>query len=130
MRIAVFCAKQTVPWPSCERVNGWDTGSACAQVSRLFSALLQLANNGNVALLRGAAPADPFRLRLLRLARPSLAGFRAPSCLQARCWNVRVSIGSIWVTWQGCFQLHAYMTGAAQAGRLPLFLLPSYAHAL
>jgi len=54
------------------------------QVSRLFSALLQLANDGNVALLRGAAPGDPFALRLLRRAQPSLAGFRAPSCLQAQ----------------------------------------------
>lgn len=73
-------------------------GLHVAQVSRLFSALLQLANNGNVALLRGAAPADPFRLRLLRLARPGLAGFRAPSCLQARCRSVRVIIGSRWVS--------------------------------
>ena len=55
-----------------------------AQVSRLFSALLQLANHGNVALLGGARPGDPFRLRLLRLARPSLGAFRAPSCLQTQ----------------------------------------------
>ncbi len=53
-------------------------------MSRLFSALLQLANDGNVALLRGAAPGDPLALRLLRRAQPSLAGFRAPSCLQAQ----------------------------------------------
>jgi hypothetical protein len=59
-------------------------GAHAAQVSRLFSALLQLANDGNVALLRGAAPGDPFALLLLRRAQPSLAGFRAPSCLQAQ----------------------------------------------
>lgn len=53
-------------------------------MSRLFSALLQLANHGNVALLGGACPGDPFRLRLLRLTRPSLGAFRAPSCLQTQ----------------------------------------------
>ena len=78
------CSDALRSWARGRRSSGHHACPRVLQVSRLFSALLQLANNGNVALLRGARPGEPFRLRLLRLARPSLGGFRAPSCLQTQ----------------------------------------------
>jgi hypothetical protein len=73
------------------------------QVSRLFSALLQLVNNGNVVLLRGSAAADDsvadggpgqpfggprqrFELRLASLHRPhhQFDDYRAPSFLLSK----------------------------------------------
>ncbi|BDA41730.1 Condensin-2 complex subunit H2 [Coccomyxa sp. Obi] len=59
------------------------------QVSRLFSALLQLANNGNVILLRGSDPSQPFSLRLASLDRPhqQFEDYRAPSFLQNKDLN-------------------------------------------
>ena len=91
-----------------------------AQVSRLFSALLQLANHGNVALLGGARPGEPLRLRLLRLARPSLGAFRAPSCLQTQVrtepwvpvpWTVKQ------IPYWGCFTQWRGLARAAFARR-------------
>lgn len=60
--------------------KGW----AAVQVSRLFSALLQLVNNGNIVLLRGETPAEPFDLQLASLHRPhdQFDDYRAPSFLQ------------------------------------------------
>ena len=57
------------------------------QVSRTFSALLQLANAGNVAILRARdSPAEPFALRLQSLdaAHEQFADYRAPSFLQTK----------------------------------------------
>lgn len=66
---------------------GWVDGARTfggVQVSRLFSALLQLANNGNVILLRGSDPSQPFSLQLASLDRPhqQFEDYRAPSFLQ------------------------------------------------
>ena len=57
-----------------------------AQVSRLFSALLQLANNGNIVILRGSNPGQPFQLRLASLEKKHqhFQDYRAPSFLQPR----------------------------------------------
>ena len=57
-----------------------------AQVSRLFSALLQLANNGNIVILRGSCPGQPFQLRLASLEKKHqhFQDYRAPSFLQAK----------------------------------------------
>ncbi len=57
------------------------------QVSRAFSALLQLANAGNVVILRAAgSPSAPFKLQLQSLdaAHAQLADYRAPSFLQPK----------------------------------------------
>ena len=56
------------------------------QVSRLFSALLQLANNGNLIILRGSSPGQPFQLRLASLEKKHqhFEDYRAPSFLQAK----------------------------------------------
>ena len=59
----------------------------CAQVSRLFSALLQLANVGNLVIMRAdGSPAQPFALQLRSLhpAHAHFADYRAPSFLQAK----------------------------------------------
>lgn len=60
--------------------------SVAAQVSRLFSALLQLANNGNIVILRGSNPGQPFQLRLASLEKKHqhFQEYRAPSFLQPR----------------------------------------------
>ncbi|CAL5219116.1 g890 [Coccomyxa viridis] len=60
------------------------------QVSRLFSALLQLANNGNIVILRGSNPGQPFQLRLASLEKKHqhFQDYRAPSFLQPRDMNV------------------------------------------
>lgn len=57
-----------------------------AQVSRLFSALLQLANNGNIVILRGSGPGQPFQLRLASLEKKHqhFQDYRAPSLLRAK----------------------------------------------
>ena len=57
-----------------------------AQVSRLFSALLQLANNGNIIIVRGSAPSQAFQLRLASLERKHqhFQDYRAPSFLQTK----------------------------------------------
>lgn len=59
------------------------------QVSRMFSALLQLVNNGNVVILReGSArgPSQPSSLRLQTLDCPHehFADYRAPSFLTTK----------------------------------------------
>ena len=61
-------------------------------MSRVFSALLQLANSGNVVILRegGArSPSQPFCLRLQSLDRPHqhFADYRAPSFLTVQVGN-------------------------------------------
>lgn len=59
----------------------------CAQVSRLFSALLQLANAGNLVIVRtDNSPAQPFALQLRSLdpAHAHFSDYRAPSFLQAK----------------------------------------------
>ena len=57
-----------------------------AQVSRVFSALLQLANNGNLVIMRGSSPSEPFDLQLASLDRPhnQFEDYRAPSFLQTK----------------------------------------------
>ena len=56
------------------------------QVSRLFSALLQLANNGNIIIVRGSEPSQAFQLRLASLERKHqhFQDYRAPSFLQTK----------------------------------------------
>ncbi len=57
-----------------------------AQVSRLFSALLQLANNGNIVILRGSNPGESFQLRLTSLEKKHqhFQDYRAPSFLKPK----------------------------------------------
>lgn len=52
-----------------------------AEVSRMFSAMLQLINNGNIQILPGQATDDPFQVKLQNLERPhqQFSQYRAPS---------------------------------------------------
>ena len=52
-----------------------------AEVSRLFSAMLQLINNGNIHILPGHASDDPFQIKLQNVDRPhqQFSEYRAPS---------------------------------------------------
>ena len=68
----------------------WDIGAgptdAMLQVSRFFSAMLQLANNGNIVILRGSDPGQAFQLRLASLEKwhQQFQNYRAPSFLQPK----------------------------------------------
>ncbi|CAK0746455.1 hypothetical protein CVIRNUC_001693 [Coccomyxa viridis] len=63
------------------------------QVSRFFSAMLQLANNGNIVILRGSDPGQAFQLRLASLEKwhQQFQDYRAPSFLQPKDINVQAS---------------------------------------
>ena len=54
-----------------------------AEVSRMFSAMLQLINNGNVLIHHGSSPEDPIQLQLCSLHRPhqQFLKYQAPSVL-------------------------------------------------
>ena len=54
-----------------------------AEVSRMFSAMLQLINNGNVQIHHGSSPNDPIQLQLCSLHRPhqQFLEYQAPSVL-------------------------------------------------
>ena len=56
-----------------------------ADVSRMFSAMLQLINNGNVQICHGGSPEDPIQLQLCSLHRPhqQFLEYQAPSVLGA-----------------------------------------------
>lgn len=85
------------------------------QVSRLFSALLQLANNGNVVILRGSDPSQAFQLRLASLENKHkhFQDYRAPSFLQNKVWwLVAVHFGSILCMGNHC-KFHVQSTGFA-----------------
>ena len=68
----------------------WEFGGVSArallQVSRFFSAMLQLANNGNIVILRGSDPGQAFQLRLASLEKwhQHFHDYRAPSFLQPK----------------------------------------------
>ena len=78
---------------------GFRAGPADAvlQVSRFFSAMLQLANNGNIVILKGSDPCQAFQLRLASLEKwhQQFQNYRAPSFLQPKvqmqdtqdCWK-------------------------------------------
>ena len=55
-------------------------------MSRWFSAMLQLANNGNLVILRGSDPGQAFHLRLASLEKwhQQFQDYRAPSFLQPK----------------------------------------------
>ena len=52
-----------------------------AEVSRMFSAMLQLINSGNVQIHHGSSPDDPIQLQLRSLHRPhqQFLEYQAPS---------------------------------------------------
>lgn len=64
------------------------------QVSRFFSAMLQLANNGNIVILRGSDPGQAFQLRLASLEKwhQQFQDYRAPSFLQPKVHTREIEI--------------------------------------
>ena len=54
-----------------------------AEVSRMFSAMLQLINNGNMQIHHGSSPDDPIKLQLCSLHQPHqhFLEYQAPSVL-------------------------------------------------
>ncbi|KAK9810243.1 hypothetical protein WJX72_007164 [[Myrmecia] bisecta] len=59
------------------------------EISRMFSAMLQLINNGNVVIHRGTEPDDPFSITLKTLDLPhhQFMDYRAPSFMHSKEGN-------------------------------------------
>ena len=82
--------KMCSPFGSWAGLTHWELGAELAgallQVSRFFSAMLQLANNGNIVILRGSDPGQAFQLRLASLEKwhQQFQNYRAPSFLQPK----------------------------------------------
>lgn len=97
-----------IPWHASLQVDAVSfdalmTTRSKPEVSRMFSAMLQLINNGNVQIHHGSSPDDPIQLQLCSLHRPhqQFLEYQAPSVLGGPQVQQQCNSSQSWISFKG-----------------------------